>query len=718
MTFANPAAGKILIVAEKRSLAEDIAKALVRTPTPGAGFYAAGDHVVTYCSGHMLENQKPDEMDPSMRAWCLGNIPYLPSTWLLRIRAKKTDDGRDLVRDGRVVPDEGIARQLANIQRMLAACESVVHAGDADREGQLIVDQVLHHFSVRKPVQRLWVQELNAPGILKAMSRMKSNSEYRNLSMAALARSRADFLLGMNATRGYTCLWRQGGNAGVAHVGRVQTPTLWLVWEREQARANFVPIDHYGLNAQLRHGNGNFSATWVPDEPLATLDAAGRVLERRQAEAAAARAKGHPGRITGIETEPKVDARPLPFSLVELQKGGSRLGLSPSQTLAVAQQLYEVHKVTTYPRTDSAYLPREDHANAPRVLASVRANFEPDWPFAGELDPTIISPAWDDSKVGSHFGIIPTIVRKPITELKPIEREIYEMIVRRYLAQFLPFHRYDATVALVDINGVPFKATGRVVTDPGWRALYANPSKPEASKALPSMAVADLVQVTTLEVVAKRTEPPPLLDGELLVDAMMQVHRYVTDPKIKSRLKSAKGLGTDATRGNVIDSLLRNGFMAEVKKQGAKKRGFDYVTTPKGQALLQMVQPQLSKPDLTAWFEEQLEAVELGHAKFDWLEGTMAKFVHTVVERIKDPAAMAAVPKVHDPNAKVCPACQAQMVVRANAAKERFWGCSRYPDCKGTTPWTAPAKPTRGTSTAPRKRSSPGAKRARAAKKH
>lgn len=492
----------------------------------------------------------------------------------------------------------------------------------------------------------------------------------------------------------------------MVNVGRVQTPTLWLVWQREQERANFKPTDHYGLRADLSHSHGDFEAYWTPKASSAYLDDQGRVIVREAAEEVADRVMGKQGLVESVKTERKKENQPLPYTLLELQKSAAKLGLRPADTLAIAQALYETHKLVSYPRTDSPYLPEEDHGSAGAVMKAVKTNFAPDWPFKGELDLTIKSPAWNNKKLQAHFGIVPTIGLKSVAQLSAMERSIYMMVVRRYMAQFMPVHEFDATNVLVTCENETFRATGKIVRVAGWKVIYqsGNQSQGDRQKdeneerALPAIAEKDAVVFRGVEIQKKRTVAPPLLDSGSLLDAMKDVHRFVQDPKVKRLLKDVEGLGTEATRASVISYLVSRGYIAEVPKQ--KGKDVEYITTEKGRGLLSIVQEQLARPDLTAWFEGQLEAIREGSTTLERFEASVTRFVEQMVERLKSPEARQAVPQVHDPNARPCVKCGGRLRLRqAKASKEKFWGCGGYPECRHTEEYVAhrdePRKPDR-----------------------
>lgn len=673
-----------LFIAEKPSLARDVAAALGRPVSAAQGFLDAGSDRVTYCVGHLLEFEKPDEMRPDLARWSLDTLPFLPGEWVLRPRSLKDQSGRDVKKNGKVVLDPKVVAQLKVIRDLLAWCTCVVHTGDADREGQMIVDEVISHWGCRKPVMRLWLQELNPQGIQKAMSRMKDNEQYRGLSESAVARSRLDFVLGMNATRGYTRLWQEAGQDGMLNVGRVQTPTLWLVRNRELERESFKAVDHFGVKAAISHANGEFEAFWVPPKGAAFLDEEGRVVAESAAALVAGEIQGERAIVESVVTQRKIESQPLPYTLLELQKAANRLGLKPDETLEAAQWLYETAKVLSYPRTDCPYLPEEDHKRGRPVMEALRENFGATWAPPGEVDFAIKSPAWNDSKLGAHHGIVPTIGRSQAGGWSERHKLVYGLVATRYVAQFMAPYEYDATAAVLRARGHEIRATGRVTVVEGWRALYRSRGPKDELAILPPMALLDEVTILEAQVVRKRTEAPPLLDGASLLDAMKNAHKFVQDPTVKSKLKEVEGLGTEATRAAIIASLIRNGYIREVAKKTGKSRSSDYATTERGQLLLQVVSDDLSRPDLTAWMEGKLESIVQGHGDLVSFGAITERFVRRVVERIKDPAAKTKLPVGSSP-AKACHVCSGTMSLRrAKATGEWFWGCRRYPDCRGT----------------------------------
>ncbi|WP_439649831.1 DNA topoisomerase [Halomonas alkalicola] len=354
-----------LIIAEKPSLARAIADALPGAPRKQEGAIAVGDTVVTWCLGHLLEQAPPDAYDPALKQWRLDSLPILPSRWKLTPRPKARG-------------------QLAVIRGLLKSAREVVHAGDPDREGQLLVQEVIEHLGWKGTVLRLLVSDLNRPAVQRALARLEDNARYQPLYRAAESRSRADWLYGINLTRAWTLTGRQAGHDGVLSVGRVQTPVLGLVVRRDAEIRDFTPHPFYVLWADLAVARGTLRAWWAPGEGQ-PLDDQGRLLERAPAAALAERLPGAEGRLTSLETQEKRQAAPLPYSLSALQVDAARrYGLSAKAVLDTCQALYERHQLITYPRSDCRYLPQEHFATARTTLESAcRADDTHPAPVAG-----------------------------------------------------------------------------------------------------------------------------------------------------------------------------------------------------------------------------------------------------------------------------------------------------------------------------------------------
>lgn len=646
-----------LFIAEKPSLGSAIADGLsgprhgVRG-SRGLTHYFVGDDAVTWCIGHVYELFDPEEYDVAWAKWSLDALPLVPKVW--RRRAKP--EARE---------------QIAAIRSLLAKASVVVHAGDPDREGQLLVDEVLEELGNRKPVRRLWLQATDQASVARALADLRDNASYRALRDSAEARSWGDWLVGMNATRRVTLAGRQAGADGVWSVGRVQTPTLALVVRRDQEVEAFRPKDFFTVTATVEGGGGRFACRWVPGEGL-PVDEAGRVVDRALATAVVARLSGAQAAVTRFASKEKTEAQPLPFSLSQLQITCNRLfGMAAQETLEVAQRLYEA-KLTSYPRTDCGYLPESQFGEAPAVLAELAVSY----PSAvAKASTSVRSPAWNDAKLTAHHGIVPTGVVAPLEGRAAL---VYDLIVRRYLAQFYPPHRYQETHVELVSEGEKLAAKGRVEIASGWRELFArerSAADPGAEPlvVLPRLAVGDRCRCAEASVQSKKTTPPARHTEASLLAAMQTVHRLETDPRIRERLKETSGIGTPATQAGIIETLKRRGYLELRKKE--------LISTPKGRQLISVLPAELKSAGLTALFEDMLEQISRGQAsKADFLARQTA-FITAFVR--------APLPAAFRPAADLiaCPFCGVGHLRKIRGKNGVFWGCSSYRDgCQATAP--------------------------------
>ncbi len=589
-----------LFLAEKPSLARAIADALPGPQQRRDGFILCGrDDVVAWCAGHILELAPPDAYHPAYKRWALDQLPIVPRDWTLVAKA----------------PD-----LLKTIRGLLPRASRVVHAGDPDREGQLLVDEVLDHLGYRGPVQRLLISDLNPPAVRKALGELQPNARFRELYEAALARQRADWLFGMNLTRLYTLLGRAGGYDGVLSVGRVQTPLLGLIVRRDREIEGFLPQPYFVLRATVSGGARAFQALWrAPEGGSPFIDPDGRLIDRARARRIQARVSGQGGIVTACSSDKRSEPSPLPYSLPELQvDAGKRLGLSPKQTLEACQSLYEAHRLLTYPRSDCAYLPEGQLAQAGQVLAAVGRNVPAFAPAIARADLGRRSRAWDDRKVSAHHAIVPTAVTRSDAGLSRAEREVYHLVCRRFLGQFFPPFEFSETTIELQLAGELFRARGRSVTAHGWRDLIeesrreddasegAGDQGQDAEQPIPLLQEGTQVTCRELVVTEKRTTPPKRFSEASLIQAMTGIARYVADPKIKQLLRETDGIGTPATQANIIQTLLDRRFI--------ERRGRHLFATPVGRSLIAALPDAATRPDMTALWEAAMRRIAEGQA--------------------------------------------------------------------------------------------------------
>ncbi|MGZ8219994.1 DNA topoisomerase III [Methylomagnum sp.] len=646
-----------LFIAEKPSLGRAIAQYL---PTSGrpvgspATHLVCGGDVVTWCFGHLLEMAEPESYGPEFKRWAFDALPIIPERWMLE-------------------PKKSAQAQIKVIRGLLRECSEVVNAGDPDREGQLLVDELLEHLGNRRPVKRLWLAALDEASVRKALAGLADNARYANLKAAAEARQRGDWLVGMNLSRAYTLAGRARGHDGVLSIGRVQTPTLALVVNRCLAIEDFKPVDFFTVEARVATAPGAFIAAWKPGEAV-PVDEAGRVLDRRIAEVVRAKVEGGGARVTKFEAKDKEQAPPLPHSLSSLQQAANqRHGLGAQAVLDTAQQLYEA-QLTTYPRTDCSHLPESQWAEAGRILRGLPSDYAD---LTRQADPALRSPAWNDAKISAHHAIVPT--GQAPQDLTERQRQVYDLIVRAYLAQFFPPFRYRDIRIELDLSGEPFAANGSKPLAAGWKIVYGGMGEQEgdapAGPALPTLKAGDTGRCESAEVVAKKTTPPAYFTEGTLIAAMTRIHQWVDDPELKRRLKETAGLGTEATRAGIIETLKKRNFIAE--------KGRQLRDTPTGRSLIQALPEPIKSPGLTGLFEQLLKGIEEGGVPPQRFMEQQIGFVRKYVA-LAQQEGLAMAPSTP---ALACPVCGEGRLRRIKGGKGFFWGCSRFQEgCRATFP--------------------------------
>ncbi|RPA55049.1 DNA topoisomerase III [Shewanella vesiculosa] len=605
----------ILYIAEKPSLGRAIADVLPKPHKKGDGFItAANGDCVSWCIGHLLEQAEPDAYDDAFKSWKLEHLPIVPQTWKLMPKTKTRS-------------------QLTVLRKLVKQASAIINAGDPDREGQLLVDEVIAYLGVKgdklNQVQRLLISDLNPQAVKRALGQLRSNREFIPLSTSALARSRADWLYGMNMTRAYTIQGRKVGYQGVLSVGRVQTPLLGLVVRRDDEIANFKPKSFYEVLAHLvTDQQQTFTAKWQPSEACQPyMDEDGRVLAKGLAENVVARINGQPAQVTKLEAKDKRQNPPLPYSLSALQiDAAKRFGLSAKEVLDTCQSLYERHKLITYPRSDSRYLPKEQHALAPKVLDAVLKGAAALVDGCEAPNAKLKSKAWDDSKVDAHHAIIPTEKVANLSSLSSNEAKLYQHVARQYLAQFYPAYMYAETAVEVTIAGGLFTTKARQDKSLGWKQLYkrsaavnqassnssstsSDDDNDDTVQSLPPLVKGQILQCERGELLEKMTQAPKHFTDATLLGAMTGISRYVTNSDIKKILKETDGLGTEATRAGIIELLFKRGYLV--------RQGKSILATPVGVGLIRSLPESATTPDMTALWENSLDAISQKRLKYD-----------------------------------------------------------------------------------------------------
>lgn len=641
-----------LFIAEKPSMGREISKYLPEQKAVQRrnGFILQGDDVVTWAFGHVLEQAEPGDYDDRYKRWNAADLPIVPEEWKLLITKSSAD-------------------QFHLIKELIAKADTIVNAGDPDREGQLLIDEILTYVGNKKPVQRILLNALDEKSVRAALADLRDNKNFFNLQQSALARSRADWLIGMNLSRAYTlAARRQSGNKVTFPIGRVKTPTLALVVRRERELTNFKPVEYYTLKVFYTHPKGSFWATWQPREEQAGLDPDGRLLKEEIAKELAEKLRLSPeGIVAKREKTKKKEPQRLPLSLSALQVlAGKAYGYDPQTVLNTAQKLYE-KKLTTYPRSDCDYLPLNQYSDRNAILRNLSLHGDDrlsQWSKGS--DPSIKSRAWNDKKITAHHAIIPTTVACKAASLPEQERNIYFLIAQAYIAQFYPVHEYEQTKLSVEHLGELFVAHGRVVTEWGWKELYrrrtetqqtASPeetaalgsagtgqpgtplktddngngtasdtgqseeedeenrnSKPndgDLAGELPALKKGDKVLADNTAIDQKATKPPSRFTASTLLQAMKEIHKYVKNDDLKKQLKDVAGIGTEATRATIISELITRRFLVETgKKKVLQPTDLAYM-------LIDALPDEMTYPDETAVWEERLALMSEGKDKLE-----------------------------------------------------------------------------------------------------
>lgn len=597
-----------LYIAEKPSLGRAVAEVLPKPHKKGDGFIKVGNgDVVSWCIGHLLEQAQPEAYDAAYKKWSIAHLPIVPTDWKLEVKPKTK-------------------KQFSILKKLIKEADVLVNVGDPDREGQILIDEVINHCAVsaekKRAAKRCLISDLNANAVKRSLENLRDNHEFVPLATSALARARADWLYGINMTRLCTLKGQRSGFQGVLSVGRVQTPLLGLVVYRDLEIENFKAKPFYEVTVELEtQKNERYKAKWKPSAACEDyMDEDGRVLSRQLAENVIERVKNRSGKIVKVQENKKKQAPPLPYNLSSLQiDAARRYGLSAKDVLDVCQGLYEKHKLITYPRSDCRYLPQEHYAGASGVTGAIAKTRPELQDIVTEADISIKSKAWNDAKVSAHHAIIPTMKVMDGQRLSANEAHIYDLVAKQYLVQFYPHYEYVDKQIDTEVAGGLFIARQ---TDPlvqGWKLVLFPRQAAAASKKpdknapipLPVVKLNDQVTCTDASLIEKETTPPRHFTDATLLSAMTGIARYVSDTAIKKVLRETDGLGTEATRAGIIELLFRREYLT--------RKGKEIHSTDIGRQLITSLPERMGRPDMTAHWESQLDAIsqrEINYAHF------------------------------------------------------------------------------------------------------
>jgi DNA topoisomerase-3 len=610
--------GKALIIAEKPSVAADIAKA-VGGFAKHQDYFESDEYVLSSAIGHLLALTPPDGVEVKKGKWSFAHLPVIPPTFDLK-PIEKTEARLKLL--ARLI-------KRKDVDRLINAC-------DAGREGELIFRYIVQHVGAKKVIERLWLQSMTPAAIREGFAALRHDASMRPLADAAVCRSESDWLVGINGTRAMTAFNSKSGGFQLTTVGRVQTPTLAVVVEREERIKKFVPRDYWEVHATFDVEAGAYMGRWFDEQfskEKKEADAdlrAERIWDAARAEAIRAKCLGKPGVITE-ESKPTTQLSPLLFDLTSLQReANSRFGLPANRTLQIAQALYERHKVLTYPRTDSRALPEDYLATVKRTLNALAPGAY--GPFAGKiLDQEWVKPnkrIFNNAKISDHFAIIPT--SQAPKHLNDDETRIYDMVTRRFLAVFYPAAEFLVTTRITRVAEEPFKSEGKVMVAPGWMEVYGRDVQTEDAPNLVAVKQDETARTSHVEVIANQTKPPPRFTEATLLSAMEGAGKLIDDEELREAM-SAKGLGTPATRAAIIEGLIYEKYI--------QRLGRELQPTPKAFSLMALLRglniPELCSPELTGDWEFKLKQMERGDLRREDFMREIAGMTRSIVEKAK-----------------------------------------------------------------------------------
>jgi DNA topoisomerase III len=584
---------KTLVIAEKPSVATDLAKAL--GVKKDGDYYENDRYVISSAVGHLLELAVPEEEEIKRGKWTMEKLPHLPSHFAL-------------------APIEKNANRLSVLRRLIKRKDvsALINACDAGREGELIFRNIVRATAAKQPIQRLWLQSMTADAIRTAFEHLRSDQEMQPLSDAATSRSEADWLVGINSTRALTAFNSQGGGFSKTTAGRVQTPTLAILVEREEKIRAFEPRAYWEVFGDFGVAAGSYRGRWFDPAFKRNSDEdarAERLWDQAKADAIKAKCEGKPG-IIEEEKKPTTQAPPLLYDLTTLQReANGRHGFPAKMTLQIAQALYEKHKALTYPRTDSRYLPEDHIATAKHVMGSFT-----DRSLSVHADKALqkgyVHPnkrIFNNAKVSDHFAIVPTGTAPH--GLSETEQKIYDLVARRFIAVFYPAAQFEVTTRITTVEGEKFKTDGKIIVDPGWLAVYGKQAEGEGedAKAICAVAAGETAKTEAVEVKENVTKPPARYNEGTLLSAMEGAGKLVDDEELREAM-AERGLGTPATRAQTIEGLIFEGYLL--------RQGRELIVTAKGISLITLLRSlnaeALTKPELTGGWEHKLRQMERG----------------------------------------------------------------------------------------------------------
>ncbi len=635
--------GKILVLTEKPSVGRDIAKVLGSRQNQD-GCLVGPKYIITWALGHLVTLADPEAYSDKYKSWKLEDLPMLPKKMELVV-IKQT------------------AKQFSVVKNLMRRndIDELIIATDSGREGELVARWIIEKVGFKKPIKRLWISSQTDKAIKDGFNNLKPGSNYINLYMSAQSRAEADWLVGLNVTRALTCKY----NAQLS-AGRVQTPTLAMIVERENEIKRFIPKDYWTIEAKV----DGYTIKWQDKNSVQI-----RINDKETANSIVSKVNNQSGKIIDVKKENKRDLQPLAYDLTELQRDANRrYGYSAKQTLTIMQRLYEQHKLLTYPRTDSKYITDDIVPTLNERLSSISVG-----PYTalvksisrGKLNVT--KRFVDNSKVTDHHAIIPTEQYVDLSSLNSEERNIYDLVIKRFIAVLSQPYEYEQTTIKIEVSGEVFYAKGNIVKEKGWKSVYdgqkdtadegIDDEDNESHQELPQVKKGDTVKVSAAKLINGKTKPPSRYNEATLLTAMEHPGKFIDDKNLREAIETTSGLGTPATRADIIEKLF-NSFCVE-------KRGKELYPTSKGIQLIELVPNDLKSPELTAKWEQQLAQISKGRINANTFIENMKIYSSKMVSNI---IASSEVYKHDNATRSKCPEC-GKFLLEVNGKKGKMYVC-------------------------------------------
>ncbi|MCP3945028.1 MAG: hypothetical protein GY710_26620 [Desulfobacteraceae bacterium] len=635
----------LLIFAEKPKTAKAIAKALgIPKLKTKALCYKNNDTVIIPAFGHLFELFMPEDYDKSLKEWTANSLPIIPD----KFQIKLTDN-------------PGVRRQYALMEKYYPKASEIIHAGDNDREGQYLIDEILDYLGNTKPVKRFFPQALSKQKVLKNFAKLEDNRKFINTTNAAMARTRSDWLIGLNITRAMSIAAREHGLDRILSGGRVQLIALTLVVDRDRAIESFVSINYFVPQITVKHPQGNFVAIWLPNKNH-PLDSENRLIKKEYAQKIITGLKGQAGVIVSVSNSIKKKEPPLPYTQGTLLDAASTLyGLDVKKVAKITQSIYEAGLIS-YPRTNNPHLDIDEFDDGVKTLENLASHGNE---AARKANPSIKSKTWKKAQSNDNkYAIIPT-GDKPST-LTPDQKNIYNLIVERFIMQFYPPMQYASQQIITNVGGEQWKTSGTRVIEPGWTALKKKQDSTE--KSLPKINEKD--DITCLDAIlqTKSTKPPARFTESKLIVAMENIDKFVPDPRVKAILRENAGIGTDGTRTEIVSLIKERTYIERIKGKGTQ-----ICSSKLGRFVKDIVPQALTDPSTSAMWDEFLNLIQDGEQTMEqFMEQTIAQLPGMVKAALNTKFPKELVGIVHK-----CPDCQSP-IKRYKQKKKKgqyFWAC-------------------------------------------